>query len=206
MHLQGRDDMARKAKRSTKSAKRTPARKPAKRKAAARKPAAKKKAAKPAARKPVPPHGYRSATPHIVLRGAAQALDFYKAALGAVERMRMATPDGARLMHAEMQIGDSVIMMSDEFPEMNTGARAPNVLGATTGSIHLYSEQVDELFARAVAAGMTVLMPLADMFWGDRYCKLRDPFGHQWSIAKQVRKMTPAEIAEAAKAAFAAKA
>ena len=196
--------MARKAKRSTKSAKRAPARKPAKRKAAARKPAPKKKAAKSAARKPAAPFGYRSATPYIVLRGAAQAIDFYKAALGATERMRMPTPDGARLMHAEIQIGDSVIMMSDEFPEMNTGARAPNVLGATTGSIHLYSEQVDELFARAVAAGMTVLMPLADMFWGDRYCKLRDPFGHHWSIGKQVRKMTPAEIAEAAKAAFAA--
>jgi uncharacterized glyoxalase superfamily protein PhnB len=198
--------MARKAKRSTKSAKRAPARRPAKKKAAARKPEAKKKAAarKPAARKSAPPYGYRSVTPHIVLRGAAQALDFYKVALGAIERMRMATPDGARLMHAEMQIGDSVIMMSDEFPEMNTGARAPNVLGATTGSIHLYSEDIEELFGRAVAAGMTVLMPLQDMFWGDRYGRLRDPFGHQWSIAKQVRKMTPEEIAEAAAAAFAA--
>ena len=195
--------MARKAKRSSKSAKRAPARKAKPKKAAARKPAA-KKAAKRTARKPAPPFGYRSATPYIVLRDAAQAIDFYKAALGAVERMRMPTPDGARLMHAEIQIGDSVIMMSDEFPEMNTGARAPNVLGATTGSIHLYSEKIDELFSRAVAAGMTVLMPLADMFWGDRYCKLRDPFGHHWSIGKQVRKMTPAEITEAAKAAFAA--
>ena len=142
--------MARKAKRSTPNQPSAhAARKPAKKKAAARKPAAKKKAAarRPAARKPAPPYGYRSVTPHIVLRGAAQALDFYKAALGAIERMRMPTPDGARLMHAEMQIGDSVIMMSDEFPEMNTGARAPNVLGATTGSIHLYSEDIDELFA-----------------------------------------------------------
>ena len=195
--------MARKAKRSTKAPKRAPARKPAKPKAAARKSPA-KKAAKRTAPKSKPPYGYRSVTPYIVLRDASQAIEFYKAALGAIERMRLATPDGARLMHAEMQIGDSVIMMSDEFPEMNTGARAPNVLGATTGSIHLYSEEVDELFARAVAAGMTVLMPLADMFWGDRYCKLRDPFGHQWSIAKQVRKMTPAEIADAAIAAFAA--
>jgi len=196
--------MARKAKRSSKSAKRAPARKAKPKKAAARKPAV-KKAAKRTARKPAPPYGYRSVTPHIVLRGAAQALDFYKAALGAIERMRMATPDGARLMHAEMQIGDSVIMMSDEFPEMNTGARAPNVLGATTGSIHLYSEDIEVLFSRAVAAGMTVLMPLQDMFWGDRYGRLRDPFGHQWSIAKQVRNMTPEEIAEAAREAFAAK-
>jgi uncharacterized glyoxalase superfamily protein PhnB len=196
--------MARKAKRSTKASKRAPARKAAKPKAAARKSPA-KKAAKRAAPKSKPPYGYRSVTPYIVLRDAAQAIEFYKAALGAIERMRMATPDGARLMHAEIQIGDSVIMLSDEFPEMNTGARAPNVLGATTGSIHLYADDIDELFNRAVAAGMTVLMPLADAFWGDRFGKLRDPFGHQWSMGKQVRQMTPEEIAEAAKAAFAPK-
>jgi uncharacterized glyoxalase superfamily protein PhnB len=197
--------MARKAKRSTKPAKRTAARKIPARKAAARKPPA-KKAAKRAASKSKPPYGYRSVTPYIVLRDAAQAIEFYKAALGAIERMRMATPDGARLMHAEIQIGDSVIMLSDEFPEMNTGARAPNVLGATTGSIHLYADDIDELFNRAVAAGMTVLIPLSEAFWGDRFGKLRDPFGHQWSMGKQVRKMTPEQIAEAAKAAFAAKA
>ena len=201
--------MARKAKRSTSRSKkpakrRAPARKAAPRKAAARKAPA-KKSAKRAARPSAPPHGYRSVTPYLVLRGAAQAIEFYKKALGATERMRMPTPDGARLMHAEIQIGDSIIMMSDEFPEMNTGARAPDALGATTGSIYLYRADIDDFYNRAVAAGMTVLMPLADMFWGDRYGKLRDPFGHQWSVGKQVRKLTPQQIAEAAKAAFASK-
>lgn len=200
--------MARKAKRSTSRSKkpakrRAPARKTAPRKAAARKAPA-KKSAKRAARKPMP-HGYRSVTPYLVLRGAAQAIEFYKKALGATERMRMPTPDGTRLMHAEIQIGDSVIMMSDEFPEMNTGARAPDALGATTGAIYLYRVDIDDFYNRAVAAGMTVLMPLADMFWGDRYGKLRDPFGHQWSVGKQVRKLTPAQIQEAAKVAFANK-
>src|SRR5262245_27753593 len=191
--------MARKAKRSTKSAKRrAPARKAAK-KAAARKAPARKAAARRAA-----PAGH-NLTPYLVIRGAADAIEFYKRALGAIESYRMPMPDGARLMHAELRIGGSPIFVADEFPEMNTGSHSPNALGGTTASIHLTVKDIESAFKRAVDAGMTVVLPLADMFWGDRFAKLRDPFGHQWSMGMQVRKMTPEQIAEAAKAAFAPK-
>jgi uncharacterized glyoxalase superfamily protein PhnB len=190
--------------RSSKRSKSRPAKRPA-RKAAARKAPAKtaaKRAAKPK-RKAGAPAGYRAVTPHLVLKGAAEAIEFYKKALGAVEKLRLPSEDGMRLMHAEIQIGDSVIMMSDEFPEWNPGARAPSSLGATTASIMLYVPDVDRAFERAVAAGMNVLMPLADMFWGDRFGKLRDPFGHEWSLSMPVRKVSPAELAAGAKAAAA---
>ncbi|HEY7687090.1 MAG TPA: VOC family protein [Dongiaceae bacterium] len=190
--------MARKAKHSASRSK-----KAAKRRAPARK-APVRKAAKRGAAASIPA-GFRSVTPYLVVRNTAQAIEFYKKALGAIERRRLPSPDGIRVMHAEIQIGDSIIMMSDEFPEYDTGAHAPEVLGGTTGSIHLYADDVDALFERAVAAGMTVMMPLADAFWGDRFGKLKDPFGHQWSLGKQLRKMTTEQIAEAARAAFAPK-
>ena len=194
--------MARRAKRSTKSAKRrAPARKAAK-KAAARKAPARKAAKRAASPRPAPAHNL---TPYLVLRGAADAIEFYKRALGATESYRMPMPDGSRLMHAELRIGGSPIFIADEFPEMNTGSHSPNALGGTTASIHLTVKDIDNTFKRAVDAGMTVVMPLADMFWGDRFGKLRDPFGHQWSMGMQVRKLTPEQIAEGAKAAFAAK-
>src|SRR5262245_21241938 len=196
--------MARKEKRSTKSAKRrTPARKAAKKAAAREAPA--KKAAKRAAGGRAAAPARHSVTPYLVLRGAAEAIEFYKKALGAIESYRMPMPDGSRLMHAELRIGGSPIFVADEFPEMNTGAHSPNALGGTTASIHLTVKDIDATFKRAVDAGMTVVLPLADMFWGDRFAKLRDPFGHQWSMGMQVRKMTPEQIAEAAKAAFAPK-
>lgn len=190
--------MARRAKRSTKSAKRrAPARK------AAKKAAARKAPARKAAKRAAP--ASHNLTPYLVLRGAADAIEFYKRALGAVESYRMPMPDGTRLMHAELRIGGSPVFVADEFPEANTGSHSPSALGGTTASIHLTVKDIDNAFKRAVDAGMTVVIPLADMFWGDRFGKLRDPFGHQWSMGMQVRKLTPQQIAEGAKAAFAAK-
>jgi PhnB protein len=191
--------MARKAKRSTKSAKRrAPARKAAKKAAARRTPARK------ASRRAAAPAGH-NLTPYLVIRGAADAIEFYKRALGAVENYRMPMPDGSRLMHAELRIGGSPVFIADEFPEMNTGSHSPSALGGTTASIHLSVKDIEAAFKRAVDAGMTIVIPLADTFWGDRFGKLRDPFGHQWSMGMQVRKLTPEQIAEGAKAAFAAK-
>src|SRR5262245_15040897 len=194
--------MARRAKRSTKSAKRrAPVRKAAK-KAAARKAPARKAAKRAASPRAASAHNL---TPYLVLRGAADAIEFYKRALGAVESYRMPMPDGSRLMHAQLRIGGSPIFVADEFPEMDTGSHSPSALGGTTASIHLTVKDIDNAFKRAVDAGMTVVMPLADMFWGDRFGKLRDPFGHQWSMGMQVRKLTAAQIAEGARAAFAPK-
>jgi PhnB protein len=195
--------MARKAKRSTKSAKRrAPARKAAKKAAARKAPA--RKAAKRTSRASSGAPAQSAVTPYLVVRGAAEAIEFYKKALGATEMYRMPMPDGSRVMHAEIRISGAPVFLADEFPEMEKGTKAPSALGATTASFHLYvKKNIDTLFDRAVAAGMTVLMPLADAFWGDRFGKLQDPFGHQWSMGMPVRKLTPEQIAEAAKTAFA---
>ena len=143
--------------------------------------------------KPIP-DGYHTVTPYLMVEGASDALAFYKKAFGAAERYRMTAPDGKRLMHAEFQIGDSVIMIGDTFPEFGGG-------GALSAGLHLYVSNVDAAFRKAVAAGATVVMPVADMFWGDRFGKLRDPFGQNWSIATHVRDVSPDEMkAEAAKA------
>jgi PhnB protein len=200
--------MARKAKRSTSRSKkpakrRAPARKAAARKAAARKAPAKKAAKRRSGAGSGAP-AQSAVTPYLVVRGAAAAIEFYKKALGATEMYRMPMPDGSRVMHAELRIGGAPVFLADEFPEMEKGTKAPSALGATTASFHLHvSKNIDTVFDRAVAAGMTVLMPLADAFWGDRFGKLQDPFGHQWSMGMPVRKLTPEQIAEAAKAAFA---
>jgi uncharacterized glyoxalase superfamily protein PhnB len=132
--------------------------------------------------------------PHIVCAGAADAIAFYKEAFGAVETMRVAGPNG-KLMHAGIQIGAAPIMLVDEMPEW--GALSPKSLNGTPVTIHLYVDDVDAFVARAVAAGATVKMPVADMFWGDRYGIVVDPFGHCWSIATQLREMTAEEILEA---------
>jgi len=139
-------------------------------------------------------------TPYLVCAGAADAIEFYKAAFGATELARMPTPEG-KLMHAAIKIGDSMIMLNDEFPDMN--ALGPKSRNGTSVTIHLAVEDADAWFERATKAGATVKVPLQDMFWGDRYGQLEDPFGHNWSIGTRIRDLSPAEIQEAAKAACA---
>ena len=137
------------------------------------------------------PAGMHTVTPHLICAGAADAIDFYKRAFGAVELSRLPGANG-RLMHASVRIGDSVVMLVDEMPEW--GALGPKALKGTPVTIHLYVEDVDVFAAQAAAAGAKVTMPVADMFWGDRYGQLEDPFGHRWSVATHVRDVTPAEM------------
>jgi PhnB protein len=137
------------------------------------------------------PEGYYSLTPGLVVRDAAKAIEFYQRAFGAQEVTRMQAPDG-RVWHAELQIGDSRLMLGDEFPDMGT-TRAPQSLGGTSVSVHLYVEDVDAVFKRAVEAGATVTEPLTDMFWGDRYGKITDPFGHDWGLATRVEEVSEEE-------------
>ena len=145
--------------------------------------------------KPIP-DGYHSVTPHLVVRGAAKAITFYEKAFGAEESLRMPGPEG-KIVHAEIKIGDSIVMLSDEFPAQgpqDAGALAPETLEGTTGGLMLYVKDVDRLFERAVKAGAKALMPVQDMFWGDRYGKLVDPFGHVWAVATHVEDVPPKEI------------
>lgn len=143
---------------------------------------------------PIPPD-MPTLTPHLVCRGAADAIVFYGKAFGAVELARLPRPDG-RLMHAMVRIGDSPLMLVDEYPEQ--GCASPLALKGSPVTLHLYVTDVDAAVAQAVAAGAKVTMPVADMFWGDRYGRLEDPFGHQWSLATHVRDLSPAEIMAAA--------
>lgn len=140
------------------------------------------------------PAGFRTVTPHLVCEGAAEALAFYAQAFGAVELGRMAGPDG-KIMHAELRIGDSLLMLADDFPAY--GSRGPKALQGSTVTIHLYVPDADAAWARAIAAGATVVMPLEDAFWGDRYGQVEDPFGHRWSIATHVRDVAPEQMEEA---------
>jgi PhnB protein len=195
----------RKAPRRT-AAKRAPARKKAAR-TAAKRPArkvAKRPVRKAAGKRRAPAASARrmaAVTPHIILSDASGAIAFYKKAFGAEEMFRMPTPDGLRLLHASIRIGDSTIMMCDEFPEME-GGRAPTTLGGSSTTLHLNVANADAAFGRAVDAGCTVTMPLADMFWGDRYGKLRDPYGHEWSIGQHLRDVSPADMVKAAEKMF----
>ena len=147
---------------------------------------------------PVPPipQGFRTVTPYLVCAGAPDAIEFYKKAFGAVELMRLPTPEG-KLLYASVQIGDSIVMLNDEFPEM--GSLGPKARNGSSVAIHLFVADADAAFARAVNAGATVKMPLQDMFWGDRYGLLEDPFGHSWSIATHQRDLTHEQIQEAAR-------
>jgi uncharacterized glyoxalase superfamily protein PhnB len=141
------------------------------------------------------PSGHHAITPHLVIKGAAEAIEFYKRAFGAEElaRMPFPGPDGTmRVGHAELRIGDSRLFLADEFPEY--GSSGPD--GRSPVTIHLYVEDADAAFAQAVEAGATVSMPLADMFWGDRYGKLIDPFGHHWSVAEHLEDPTPEQMQE----------
>ncbi len=140
--------------------------------------------------KPIP-DGYHSATPYLFVRGAAKAIEFYKQALGARELMRMAMPDG-RVGHAEIKVGDSVIMLADEFPEMN--ALSPQALGGSPVMMHLYVEDVDKVFGQAIEAGAKVERPLKDEFYGDRSGGVVDPFGHRWYIATHIEDIEPEEL------------
>ena len=142
------------------------------------------------------PQGMHSITPHLICAGAAKAIEFYKAAFGATEEARLPGPDG-RLMHASVKIGDSQVMLVDEMPEW--GALGPKSLKGSPVTLHLYVEDVDAAVKRAVDAGAKVTMPVADMFWGDRYGKIEDPFGHQWSVATHVRDVSMDEAMEAMK-------
>jgi PhnB protein len=141
------------------------------------------------------PDGYRAITPHLVIKGASEAIDFYKRAFGAEEisRVPFPNPDGTtKIGHAELQIGDSRLHLADEFPDY--GSVGPGSSSPVT--LHLYVTDADVTFAQAVEAGATVSMPLSDMFWGDRYGKLIDPFGHHWSIAEHLEDLTPEQMQE----------
>ncbi|MGH7581420.1 MAG: VOC family protein, partial [Gemmatimonadales bacterium] len=137
------------------------------------------------------PKGHHTITPSLFVAGAAKAIEFYKKALGAVELTRFAGPDGS-IMHAELRIGDSIIMLADEMPDQ--GGRGPKSIGGTPVSFFLYGEDVDGAWKRAVDAGAKPVVPLADQFWGDRTGCLEDPFGHQWWLAQHIQDLTPEEL------------
>jgi PhnB protein len=140
--------------------------------------------------KPIP-DGYHSVTPYLIVADAPRALDFYKAAFGATELMRMTQPDG-RVGHAEIRIGDSPVMLADEFPEI--GARSPQAIGGTPVSLMVYVPDVDAVVAQAVAAGAKVTRPVADQFYGDRIGGVADPFGHSWFIATHKEDVPQEEL------------
>ena len=140
--------------------------------------------------KPIP-EGYPHVTPYLIVDGASDAIDFYGTVLGATERMRMPGPDG-KIGHAELEVGDSVIMLADEHPEM--GAVGPKTVGGTPVTIHVYVEDVDDVFKRAIDAGANELRGVEDQFYGDRSGQFEDPFGHRWSVATHVEDVSPEEM------------
>jgi PhnB protein len=142
--------------------------------------------------KPVP-EGYHTVTPYLAVDDAKAAIDFYERAFGARERSRMPGPDG-KIAHAELEIGDSIVMLSDPFPQST--ARPPKEIGGTSCGVFVYVENIDDFFQRAVDAGATVTMEPEDMFWGDRFGSVTDPYGHAWQIATHVEDVTPEQMAE----------
>ncbi len=147
------------------------------------------------------PDGYHTVTPHMVIRDVGGAIEFYKKAFGAEELFRMPGPDGQSIMHAEIKIGDSIVMMCEEMPEGGDG-KAPQSLSGTCMGLHIYVEDVDKAFQRAIDAGAKPSMPVMDMFWGDRYGKVTDPFGHHWSLATHKQDVTPEQCAKGAEEFF----
>lgn len=150
--------------------------------------------------KPIP-DGYPRVTPYLSVDGASAAIDFYSKVFGATERMRMPAPDG-RIGHAELQLGDSLIMLADEYPDM--GVRGPKTIGGTPVTISLYVDDVDGVFDRALAEGATAIRPVENQFYGDRSGQLEDPFGHRWSVATRVEEVPPDEMAKRAAEAMGA--
>jgi PhnB protein len=148
--------------------------------------------------KPIP-EGYHSITPYLIVGGAAGAIEFYKKAFGAAELMRMAAP-GGRVGHAEVRIGDSRIMLADEFPDMN--ARSPKAFGGSPVSLHLYVEDVDATVRQAIAAGAKELRPVKDQFYGDRLGSVEDPFGHVWHVSTHKEDVPPDELKRRAETAM----
>jgi PhnB protein len=144
--------------------------------------------------KPIPDN-YPQVVPYLCVDGASDAIEFYRAVFGATERVRMAESDG-KVGHVELEIGAAVIMLADEFPDL--GVLAPKTVGGTPVTMTLYVEDVDDVFARATAAGATVLSPVKNQFYGDRSGKFEDPFGHRWSVATHVEDVSPAEMAKRA--------
>jgi len=142
--------------------------------------------------KPIP-EGYPRVTPYLIVDGASQAIDFYSSVLGAEERMRMPGP-GGRIGHAELEIGDSIVMLADESPEME--ARSPRAFGGTPVSLHVYVEDSDSVFERAIQAGAKELRPVEDRFYGDRSGAFEDPFGHRWDVSTHVEDVPPEEMSK----------
>jgi len=151
--------------------------------------------------KPIP-DGFNTVSVYLVVENAVEAIEFYQKAFGAEPGPRMPGPDGSSTMHAEIHIGNSAVMLTDENPQW--GMKSPATLGGSPCTLHLYVEDVDAMFARAIAAGCTVRAPLMDAFWGDRYGKLMDPFGHEWGIATHKEDVPPDEMARRAQEWFAA--
>jgi PhnB protein len=150
------------------------------------------------------PAGHEGLIPHLVCDPCADAIEFYKRAFGAEEVHRVAAPDGHRIMHAAIRIGSSFVFLVDDFPEFSGGkASSPKALNGTPVTIHRYVDDCDTAIKRAADAGAAVLMPAADMFWGDRYGVVTDPFGHHWSFATRLKDLTPAELQAATREAFA---
>jgi PhnB protein len=149
--------------------------------------------------KPIP-EGYRTLTPYLAVDDATKAIEFYERAFGAKERSRMPGPDG-KIAHAEIVIGDSVVMLSDPFPQ--SSVKPPTQIGGTTAGLFMYVKDVDAAYRRAIDAGATETMPPADMFWGDRFGTVTDPFGHSWQIATHIEDLTPEEMAERGQEAMA---
>ena len=143
-------------------------------------------------RSPVP-RGFRTITPHLTVNDAAAAIEFYKEAFGAIENSRSYAPNGTTIVHSELKIGNSLILLSDEFPEF--GILSPTSIGGSSITLHLYVEDVNVVWEQAVASGAVELMPLQDAFWGDRFGKVIDPFGHYWSLASRIETVNSKEIA-----------
>lgn len=158
--------------------------------------------AKAASRVTAIPKGHERVTPHLIIDGAADAIDFYKRAFGAKELSRAQVPGGGRLMHAEIQIGQSRFFLADEFPEFGGTSRSPKALGGSSVTIHQYVKNVDQVVEQAARAGAIVKMPPMDAFWGDRYAVISDPYGHDWSFATHIKNVKPEEMMKAAEEMF----
>ena len=147
------------------------------------------------------PEGAHTITTHLVVRGATKAIEFYTKAFGAESKGVHKTPDG-KVMHAELQIGDSRVFLADEFPGMGGSASSPQSLGGSTVVLNLYRDNIDALFNQAVGAGAKVIVPLENQFWGDRYGQLQDPFGHVWALGQHVEDVAPEELERRGKEAM----